>query len=170
MVIAVRPTDHPCAGSLVTRICAAALMLAAAATPAFANDDLHRRATSWGYPFRQAERGDAAAQTTLGHMYATGRGVPQDYVEAGAWYRRAADQGFPAAQFFLGLLYDKGFGVKQDWVEAEVWLALAAAHAAPRHRDFWAHVRDNVAGKLTLAEIAQAQGRALAFEPILERY
>src|SRR3954465_7101657 len=37
-----------------------------------------------------AERGNAAAQTYLGFLFETGRGVPQNYTEAAMWYRRAA--------------------------------------------------------------------------------
>lgn len=33
-----------------------------------------------------AEQGDAFAQGTLGFMYGTGQGVPQDYAEAVRWY------------------------------------------------------------------------------------
>ena len=38
-------------------------------------------------------KGDARAQSYLGYMYSTGRGVPQNYAAAAYWYRRAADQG-----------------------------------------------------------------------------
>ena len=51
------------------------------------------------------------AQTRLGHLYATGRGVPQNMTLAAYWYGRAAEQGQPMAQFLLGLQYDKGQGV-----------------------------------------------------------
>lgn len=47
-------------------------------------------------------------------MYETGRGLPQDYMLAAAWYQRAAQQGYPRAQHLLGLLYDKGQGVAED--------------------------------------------------------
>jgi TPR repeat protein len=42
---------------------------------------------------KAAEQGDAVGQRSLGYMYASGRGVPQDRIEAGDWYRKAADQG-----------------------------------------------------------------------------
>lgn len=42
-----------------------------------------------------AEQGYASAQTLVGLMYATGRGVPQDDKEAVKWYRLSADQGLP---------------------------------------------------------------------------
>jgi len=67
-----------------------------------------------------------------------GDGVPQSYVEASTWYRKAADQGHAAAQFNLGLLYANGRGVDQDLVQAHMWLNLAAAGseaAAQRERD-----------------------------------
>ena len=45
-----------------------------------------------------AEQGVAAAQSYLGFMFETGRGVPQNYTEAAMWYRRAAEQGDSLAQ------------------------------------------------------------------------
>ena len=42
---------------------------------------------------RAADQGDASAQFNLGLMYATGRGVPQDAVEAVAWWFKAATKG-----------------------------------------------------------------------------
>jgi uncharacterized protein len=45
-----------------------------------------------------AEQGDAFAQYNLGVMYANGRGVPEDDVEAVKWYRLAADQGLDVAR------------------------------------------------------------------------
>ena len=35
----------------------------------------------------------AVAEANLGEMYSNGSGVPQDYAQAVAWYRKAADQG-----------------------------------------------------------------------------
>ncbi len=44
--------------------------------------------------FRQlADQGDANAQHNLGVMYAKGRGVTQDYVQAHMWYNLAATRG-----------------------------------------------------------------------------
>jgi len=40
-----------------------------------------------------AEAHSAAAQNELGSVFQTGRGAPQDYVEALKWYSMAADQG-----------------------------------------------------------------------------
>ena len=112
-----------------------------------------------------AENGSPTAQTYLGYMYQTGRGVPRDYVAAAGWLQLAAEQGEPTAQFLLGLLFDKGYGVPQDWVQAEVWLNLAASQAPARQRDYWVRVRNAVAEKLTLDQVADAQRRAFAWVP-----
>jgi TPR repeat protein len=133
---------------------------------AFAREDYGRAAAIF---VREAERGDAVAQTYLGSMYTSGRGVPQDYVAAVQWLRRASDQGYPAAQFLLGMMFDKGHGVKQDFVEAEILLDLATAHAEPKVRDYWTRIRDAVAGKLTQDELAYAQKAAVEWRPIQDR-
>jgi uncharacterized protein len=114
----------------------------------------------------EAERGSPTAQAYIGYMYQYGLGVPQNYIVAAGWLNQAAWQGEPTAQFLLGLLFDKGFGVPQDWVQAEVWLILAASQAAGQQRDFWARVRDGVAQKLTLDQLAQAQQRAFFWRPL----
>ncbi len=44
-----------------------------------------------------AEEGDAIAQLTLGAMYATGEGVPENDAEAVKWFSMAATQGHEAA-------------------------------------------------------------------------
>jgi TPR repeat protein len=74
----------------------------------------------------QAEKGDANAQSNLGHCYASGRGVAKDGVQAVKWYRKAADQGYAAAQFNLGLCYFNGEGVAKDFVQAVSWYRKAA--------------------------------------------
>jgi TPR repeat protein len=116
-----------------------------------------------------AERGVPSAQSYLGFMFETGRGVPQNYTEAAQWYRRAAEQGDSLAQYSLGLLYDKGFGVPRDIVEASKWLNLSTAAAPARAREARARIRDAVATKMTRGEIAQARLRALEWAPVRER-
>ena len=39
-----------------------------------------------------AEHGHADAQVNLGIMYATGQGVPQDYIQAHMWFNLAASR------------------------------------------------------------------------------
>jgi TPR repeat protein len=77
--------------------------------------------------FRQrADNGDAAAKCGLGLMYAQGKGVPQDYAQAAAWWRKAAEQGIYLTQSMLGHLYQKGQGVPQDYAQAALWYRKAA--------------------------------------------
>jgi TPR repeat protein len=119
--------------------------------------------------FPLAEQGDPAAQTYLGFMFETGRGVPRNYTEAAMWYRRAAEQGDSLAQYSLGLLYDKGQGVPQDIVEANKWLNLSAGSAPRGAREARARLRDAVTTKMTRGEIARARLRALEWVPTRER-
>jgi TPR repeat protein len=80
---------------------------------------------------RQANEGDAVAQTDIGRMYAEGRGVAQDFGEAQRWLHMAAEQGQPDALYDLGIMYANGQGVPQDYVEAVKWYRLAAEHGQP---------------------------------------
>ena len=75
---------------------------------------------------RQAEGGDASAQSRLGLMYADGIGVPRDDAAAVTWYRKAAEQGDAAAQMNLGKIYAQGQGVDRDDTEALKWFRQAA--------------------------------------------
>ena len=115
-----------------------------------------------------ANHGDAVAEFNLGVMYADGQGVPQDNAEAVNWYRLAAEQGNARAQYNLGLWYARGLGGSPDLVRAHMWFNLAASHfpaSDPIDRNLAINNRDVVAGKMTSAEIAEAQRLALAWKP-----
>jgi len=73
-----------------------------------------------------AEQGDAAAQNSLGQRYAVGWGVPLDYEQAVAWFRKAADQGDMGGQYNLGVSYADGLGNPQDDAQAIDWFRKAA--------------------------------------------
>jgi len=70
---------------------------------------------------KAAEQGSASAQSSLGVLYASGRGVKQDFCAAAEWYRRAAAQGHPKAMSNLGVMHHNGTGVEQDFGEAAFW-------------------------------------------------
>ena len=75
----------------------------------------------------KANAGDAEAQWLLGLLYANGQGgVPQDYAQGVAWYRKAAEQGYAAAQSHLGFAYANGQGVPQDYAQSVAWYRKAA--------------------------------------------
>ena len=107
-----------------------------------------------------AQHGNPLAQTYVGFMFASGRGLPLNYVAAADWYRAASEKGVPVAQFMLGMAYDKGQGVRQDYVLAYKWLNVATARATPREREYWMRIRDAVGTKLTLVERTAGQDLA----------
>ena len=76
---------------------------------------------------KDAESGNAEAQSNLGDMYRSGEGVPKDTVKAVEWYQKAAAQGDAQAQKSLGFMYDNGVGVLEDDVKAIEWYQKAAA-------------------------------------------
>ncbi len=73
-----------------------------------------------------AERGDPSAQYALAYMYANGRGVRTNAVEAVRWFREAANQDLASAQYALGYIYQAGSGVPKDILEAFKWFHRAA--------------------------------------------
>lgn len=75
---------------------------------------------------RSAEKGEADAQCTLGTLYATGNGVPQNDDQAVIWFRHAAEQKSAAGQYHLGVMYAEGRGASQDDKEAAAWYTKAA--------------------------------------------
>ena len=103
-----------------------------------------------------AEQGDAKAQEALGFLYDYGLGVGQDSAEAVKWYRLAAEQGHEMAQATLGMSYFAGLGVPQDFVTAHMWSNISAANGT----NIGAITRDEIAAKMTPADITEAQRRA----------
>jgi len=101
-----------------------------------------------------ADQGDAGAQYL-------GEGVPQSHAEAVKWFRKAADQGDVLAQSRLAVAYWKGEGVPQSYVSAHMWFNLSAAGGG---QDAVKN-RDNVARRMTPAQIAEAQKRASEWKP-----
>jgi len=94
-------------------------------------------------------------------MYLEGYGVPQDYLTALFWLRRAADHGIAMAQGKLGVMYQEGWGPTQDYVEAHKWYNLAATYGDKPAAD----LRDALANQMTPAQIAEAQKLAREWKP-----
>jgi TPR repeat protein len=110
---------------------------------------------------KAADQGDAVAEFLLGHQYANGIGVPQDYGEAMIWFRRAAAQGHTVAKLHLGIMYAEGRGVPQDYVLAHMWFSLAAAQSEQRA----VKALDMAERRMTPAQIAEAQKLARDWKP-----
>src|SRR5262245_48708334 len=89
------------------------------------NEGNYARAQEAWAPLARA--GDARAQTGLGFMYYSGRGVPHDSVRAADFFARAAEQGEPTAQLFLALMYFQSDGVPMNTPLAMMWVELALA-------------------------------------------
>lgn len=89
------------------------------------NEGSYARAQQAWVPLARA--GDARAQTGLGFMYYSGRGVPRDSVRAAEFFQRAAEQGEPTAQLFLAQMYLKSDGVPMNGPLALMWVELALA-------------------------------------------
>ena len=111
--------------------------------------------------FILALAGNSDAQHNLGVMYDNGQGVTQDYAAAMSWYRKAAEQGDAYAQTNLGVMYYSGRGVPQDYVQAHMWWSLAAAKG---DADAINNL-DQIAAKMTPAQIAEAQKLAREWKP-----
>ncbi len=77
-----------------------------------------------------AEQGHRGAQSVLGWLYMSGRGVKHDDRTAARWLRLAAQGGDAAAQNNLGVLYAVGGGVEHDHLQAERWFRAAADQGA----------------------------------------
>ncbi|MBV9574242.1 MAG: sel1 repeat family protein, partial [Acidobacteriales bacterium] len=73
-----------------------------------------------------AQKGLVAAETTLGYLYSTGKGVRHSDKETLHWWRKAANQGSADAQFNLGEFYALGRGTKRNFKEAMSWFRKSA--------------------------------------------
>jgi TPR repeat protein len=131
------------------------------------------RAAEW---FRKAaEQGDAISAVNLGDMYRDGKGLPRNFVQAVALYRKAAERTDADAQFRLAEMYEAGRGVLQDYEQAYMWLCLAAApqnsepENAPMNQfdaEIYGKARDELAAKMTPAQIGEAQRLAREWKPM----
>ncbi|MDH5740869.1 MAG: sel1 repeat family protein [Nitrospira sp.] len=107
-----------------------------------------------------AENGDVRAQYNLGLLYASGLGVTHDYQAALKWHRLAAGQGHAGAQNALAQMYAKGHGIPQDNVRAHMWYSVAVESSTAGSKDELMKDRDNLASRMTPAQIQKAEERA----------
>jgi hypothetical protein len=75
---------------------------------------------------KDAEKGNASAQSTLGYYLSLGVGGRKDLEEAVQWYYKAASQGEAVAQLSLAFCYARGEGTKADPAQAAAWFNVAA--------------------------------------------
>ena len=110
-----------------------------------------------------ADKDDAWAADTLGHLYAAGLGVQGDRVAAFHWYLRAAEAGDRFAQRQVANAYLNGWGVARNPQRAAFWFRQGLMVPQLVNADFWLG-KTYAAGKLMPKNPAKAawyQGRSL---------
>ena len=70
---------------------------------------------------KSAEQGDVKAQSAVAMMFANGKGVNQDYAEAGKWWVKAAEGGDLVAARHAWNLYRNGEGAARNPTIANQW-------------------------------------------------
>ena len=90
----------------------------------------------------------------------------RDYTKAVKSFRLVAEKGNALAQFLLGDMYFYGLGVRKDNVLAYMWYNLAVAGASvPDISEKIAEARENLAKRMTPAQIAEAQRLSREWKP-----
>jgi hypothetical protein len=105
-----------------------------------------------------AKQGQPDAQVTLGQMYENGEGVPQDYLMAAYWYRKAADHtlnlgGAGVGANSLAQLYQDGHATSQDYV------FVYLSYAYEQDKDGM----QEVGHKMNASQVADAESRVRAW-------
>jgi TonB family protein len=153
-----------------------AAWLAAASTSEKRGDQARAgKAFYWGHGVTQdyeqalvffqkaAAQDDARSESYLGLMYSQSQGVARDTVEAARWFRKAAEQNDVIGQVYLGKAYLDGTGVSVDFVQAYLWLSLAIQRKGQEAQA--TSLRNQVAAKMSPAEIAEAEALAQKWQP-----
>lgn len=110
---------------------------------------------------RSAEAGNSFGMFKLGWFATKGLAQPADDALAIAWYRKAAALRHAVAQNNLGFHFREGKGAPADTVEAMMWFEIAARTGyalAIRNRD-------ELAGTMPAADLAEARRRAESWKP-----
>ncbi len=84
------------------------------------------------------------------------------------WFQKAAERGYSYAQFNLGTMCGAGRGVARDLVRAYMRYTLAVAGLSTSDSEFHAMAakdRDDLAAKMTKAQIAEAQQLVREWKP-----
>ena len=74
----------------------------------------------------EAKKGNAAAQNSLGNLYANGLGVKRNRKRALYWYKKSAKQGNSDGICSLGNAYLHGIGTKKDSTKATEYFERSA--------------------------------------------
>jgi uncharacterized protein len=80
----------------------------------------------------QTRKGNAAAFTLIGRIYADGLGVPKDEFTAASWYSRGAELGDTEAAFLFGVMLAQGGGIEKNMDQAGQMFEKAALKEHPQ--------------------------------------
>ena len=103
-----------------------------------------------------ARSGDKVAQASLGLLYQTGQGVPQDFSRANHLLAASAKQGYVFAFTALGNSFHEGLGVKKDLKIAMAWFLLAMDYDSNA-----ATMAKMIGGELNKQALASVRTKAL---------
>ena len=95
--------------------------------------DEPRAAADWFA--RAGDQDHPEALRSLGNLFESGHGVPQNDELAVEFYRKAANLGDPFAQYNLAILIDRGRGAERDPAAVRHWLKLAADQGMKEAQD-----------------------------------
>jgi TPR repeat protein len=104
-----------------------------------------------------------------GEKYLLGQGVPEDYVEAAKWFRKADEQSHALAQGELGAMYYVGAGVSQDDAEAVRLFRKAAEQGVAQAQDALRTRGLSWTAQSPEQDVSQEQMRKLAAPPPTQR-
>ncbi|MDD2368756.1 MAG: tetratricopeptide repeat protein [Sulfuricurvum sp.] len=121
-------------------------------------EELEKRFRMWR---EKAAGGNAEAQFTLGTLYAQGRGVDEDAIQAVVWWQKAAEAGNLQAQTQLAQAYWRGYGVEADKAKSRFWWLKAA----DKYRAQVEARGDSVAA--SILAVMYAKGRGVHNDPML---
>jgi localization factor PodJL len=118
------------------------------------------QAMSWYHT--AADHGNVRAMHNLGVLTAEGGDNSKpNYADAAQWFRKAAEYGVRDSQYNVAILLARGLGVQQNLSLSYVWFAIAANQGD----DDAGKKRDDVAARLSAADLAAAKAMAAAFHP-----
>jgi uncharacterized protein len=80
----------------------------------------------------QSRKGNAAAFTLIGRIYADGLGVQKDEFTAASWYSRGAELGDTEAAFLFGVMLAQGGGIEKNLDQAGQMFEKAALKEHPQ--------------------------------------
>lgn len=101
---------------------------------------------------KQADAGNATAETVIGNLYFLGLGVKQDKFHAARWYLKAALKGYVPAQINIGQMYWNGQGLPLRPLKAMGWFYLARKKGSERADN---HIRYMIHANVILTNMIQ---------------